>query len=322
MLTYILLALALIFSFLYSATETGFYCLNRIRLRYRQERGWWTAKTISRLLDDPQGLLCTILIGNNIANYAATAVFTYTLGKNLPHLKGEALVTTLVLAPFLMIFCEILPKSIAQRQADSLLYKVVPTTQVSHILFYPLVILLKWVSKLPQLFLKGVEVKESPFFHPQRLRFLLEEGTEGGAVSLYQNMMAKNIMALGHIPVKKVMIPLEVVTMAPDTVGPNTLKDLAREKAFSRIPIYERDRSKVVGIVTLLDFLREGKDEVKPFVKPATYLEADLPVDDALLRLRRARQRMGIVTEGNGRAVGIVTIKDLAEEIVGELSVW
>lgn len=321
MLTYIPLALALIFSFLYSATETGFYCLNRIRLRYRQERGWWTAKTISRLLDDPQGLLCTILIGNNIANYAATAAFTYTVEKNLPHLKAE-LVTTLILAPFLMIFCEIIPKSIAQRQADSLLYKVVPATQVSSMLFYPLVILLKGISKLPQLFLKGVEVKESPFFHPQRLSLLLEEGTEGGAVSLYQNMMARNIMALGNIPVKKVMIPLEVVTMAPDTVGPETLKDLAREKKFSRVPIYERDRSKVVGIVTLLDFLREGKDEVRSFVRPTTYLEADLPVDDALLRLRRAKQRMGIVTDGDGRAVGIVTIKDLVEEIVGELSVW
>ena len=119
------------------------------------------------------------------------------------------------------------------------------------------------------------------------------------------------------------MIPLEEVTMVPDTVGPETLKDIARAKKFSRIPVYQRERSKVVGILTLLDFLREDKKEVKPFVKPTVYLEASLPVDDALLRLRHSKQRMGIVTDGkDGRAVGIITIKDLVEEVVGELSVW
>lgn len=318
-MTVYLLAMALFLSFLYSATETGFYCLNRIRLRYRNEKGWWTARRINRLLDDPQGLVCAILIGNNIANYMATISFISIVQGRVPYLEAE-LATVLILSPFILIFCEIVPKSVFQRYADSLLYKVVPATDLSFKLFYPLVLLLKAVARLPHL-LFGMEAKESPFFSPQRLGYFLEEGTEGGALSMYQNMMARNIMALGHTPVKKVMIPLAEVTMAPDTIGPETLKDLAREKKFSRIPIYDRDKSKVIGIVTLLDFLRDGKAEIKGTTRPATYLEADMPVDDALLRLRHARQRMGIVTEG-GKAVGIVTIKDLVEEIVGELSVW
>ncbi|MFQ5956391.1 MAG: CNNM domain-containing protein [Candidatus Brocadiales bacterium] len=320
---YILLFAGLFFSFIYAATETGFYCLNRIRLRYREERGWWTAKIINSMLNDPQGMVCTVLIGNNIANYVAAAVFTYMVGTRVTHVKAE-LVATLMLAPIILIFCEILPKSIFQRHADSLLYKVVPIADVSYKVFYPIVFLLRIVSRLPHLFLKGIEAKESPFFSPQRLRYFLEEGTEVGTVSMYQNIMARNIMTLGTTPIHKVMIPLEEVTMAPDTVGHQSLKVLAKEKKFSRIPVYDRERTKIIGIVTLLDFLMNGKlqADIHNFVREATYIDANTPVDDALLKLRHARQRMGIVTDREGKAIGIVTIKDLVEEIVGELTVW
>lgn len=315
--------MGLFFSFIYAATETGFYCLNRIRLRYREERGWWTAKVINRMLNDPQGMVCTVLIGNNVANYVAAAAFTYIIGTRVAPGKAE-LLATLMLAPVILICCEILPKSIFQRHADSLLYKVVPIADVSYKLFYPLVFLLRVVSRLPHLFLKGLEAKESPFFTPQRLRYFLDEGAEVGAVSVYQNTMARNIMALGRTPVQKVMIPLEEVTMAPYTAGPRSLKGMAREKKFSRIPIYDRDRTKVIGVVTLLELLIDGKPQgdIREFVRPATYIDARTPVDEALLRLRHEKQRMSIVTDSAGKVLGIVTIKDLVEEIVGELTVW
>jgi CBS domain containing-hemolysin-like protein len=318
---YYLLTLSLCLAFLYAGSEIGFYCLNRIRLHYREIKGWWTARIIAKHLAEPQKLICTVLVGNNITVYVATIVFTSMLIQKVS--PGEAeLMATLILAPFLMIFCEILPKSLFQRHSDTLFYKVVPLLEVSLRLFQPLVLLLGLASRLPEYFIKA-EARQSPFFSPQRLHFLLEESTEVGTLSMYQNIMARNIMDMGQTPVGKVMIPLEEVTMAPDTVGPETLKDIARAKKFSRIPIYQRDRSHVIGILTLLDFLREDTREVRPFVKLATYLEASLPVDDALLRLRLAKQRMGIVTDGkDGRAIGIVTIKDLVEEIVGELSVW
>lgn len=320
---YALLFMSFLFSFVYSATETGFYCLNRIRLRYREDRGWWTAKIINRLLNDPQGMVCAILIGNNIANYVAAATFTYIVGARVSPGKAE-LIATLMLAPVILIFCEILPKSIFQRHADSLLYKVVPVTDVSYKVFYPIVFLLRVVSRLPHLFLKGLEAKESPFFTPQRLRYLLDEGAEVGAVSVYQNTMARNIMALGTTPVQNVMIPLEEVTMAPCTVGTDSLEIVARERKFSRIPIYDRERINVVGVVTLLELLMDGKPhgDIREFVRPATYINAHTPVDEALLKLRHARQRMGIVTDAVGTVIGIVTIKDLVEEIVGELTVW
>jgi CBS domain containing-hemolysin-like protein len=131
-------------------------------------------------------------------------------------------------------------------------------------------------------------------------------------------------MALGTTPIKKVMIPLEEVIMAPETVGPRSLRGMAGEKKFSRIPIYDRERTRVVGIVPLLEFLMDGEPQgdIHEFVRPATFIYEETPVDDALLKLRHVRHRMGIIVDADGKAVGIVTIKDLVEEIVGELSVW
>ncbi len=320
---YILLFVGLFFSFIYAATETGFYCLNRIRLRYREERGWWTAKIINRMLNDPHGMVCTVLIGNNVANYIAAATFTYIISVRVSHGRAE-LLATLMLAPVILIFCEILPKSIFQRHADYFLYKVAPIADISYKVFSPLVFLLRVISRLPHLFLKGVEVKESPFFSPQRLRYFLDEGAAEGAVSVYQNTMARNIMALGTTAVQKVMIPLEEVTMAPATVGPQSLRDLAGDKKFSRIPIYDRERTRIIGVVVIIEFLMNEKHQgnIREFVRTVTHIDAETPVDDALLKLRHARQRMGIVTDGDGKAVGIITIKDLVEEIVGELTVW
>ena len=320
---YILLFAGLFFSFIYAATETGFYCLNRIRLRYREERGWWSAKVINRMLNDPHGMVCTVLIGNNIANYVAVAAFTYIVRMSVSQGRVE-LLATLMLTPVILIFCEILPKTIFQRHADSLLYKVVPIADVSYKLFFPLVFILKVVSRMPHVFLKGLEAKESPFFSSQRLRHLLDEGAEEGTLSAYQSTMASNIMALGTTPIKKVMIPLEEVIMAPETVGPRSLRGMAGEKKFSRIPIYDRERTKVVGIVPLLEFLMNGepKGGIHEFVRPATFIYEETPVDEALLKLRHVRHRMGIIVDADGKAVGIVTIKDLVEEIVGELSVW
>ncbi len=317
---YILL-LALFLSFLYSGSETGFYCLNRVKLHYREMKGWWTAKIIGKHLAEPQKLICAVLVGNNVANYLATVTLTAILLQQVSPGQAEFM-ATLILAPSLMIFCEIIPKSLFQRHADILFYNVVPFVEASFRLFRPLVVLLGYTSRLPEQFIKA-EARQSPFFSPQRLNLLLEEGAEGGVLSMYQNIMARNIMAMEQTPIKKVLIPIEEVTMAPDTIGPETLRDIAKAKKYSRIPIYQRERSKVIGILTILDFLREEKKEVRSFFKPAVYLDANISVDEALLKLRHHKQRIGIVTNGKDHAaVGIVTIKDLVEEIVGELSVW
>ncbi len=323
MLGYLLVGLFILFSFFYSGAETGVYCINRIRLRYKANRGLWAAKTIYRLLEDSQALVCTILVGNNIVNYIATAFFIVALENTFSPHKAE-LLTTLILTPFILVFGELLPKSIFQERANSLLFRLAPILDVSSYIFKPAVVLLAKVNRIPQLFFKDVGRTRNPFFSPQRLGYFLSEGTEEGVVTPYQNLMARNIMNLGQMALKSVMIPLKDVALIPVTISGPCLTNIARSRKFSRFPVYENQESNIIGIINLFDFLSTNgsRPDVRGIIRGAAYLDSNMPIDDALLKLQQSKQHMGIVIDQNKKAVGIVTIKDLVEEIVGELAVW
>ena len=121
MTEYYLLILFILFSSYFSGIEIAVYCVNRVRLQYKVDRGIRSAKIIKKLLEDPQALICTILIGNNIVNYLAAATFTNIISKNMSQANPE-LVATLILAPIMLVFAEVMPKDICQRNADKFLY--------------------------------------------------------------------------------------------------------------------------------------------------------------------------------------------------------
>ncbi|MBI2559517.1 MAG: CBS domain-containing protein [Planctomycetes bacterium] len=143
-------------------------------------------------------------------------------------------------------------------------------------------------------------------------------------VTPYQNLMAKNIMNLGQVPLRNVMIPLKDVALIPSTISGQCLTNIARTRKFSRLPVYENYESNIIGILNLFDFLSTNgsKPDIRGIIRGAAYLDSNMPIDDALLKLQQSKQHMGIVIDQDKKAVGIVTIKDLVEEIVGELVVW
>ncbi len=167
MIEYYLLILFILFSSYFSGIEIAIYCINRVRLQYKVDRGIRSAKIIKRLLEDPQALICTILIGNNIMNYLAAAMFTSITSKNISQANPE-LVATLIMAPIMLVFAEVMPKNICQRRADTFLYTASSSVKFFSQLFLPLVYVLKGANKIPQLFLKNVS-KRTTIFTPYRL---------------------------------------------------------------------------------------------------------------------------------------------------------
>lgn len=305
--------------------EMGIYCLNRVRLQHRLDRGWATARIIDRHLKRPQSLICTILVGNNVANFIIAAIFTSILERRASVEQSE-LLATIILPPILLVLAEVAPKNLFRQKSDSLLYTLSPTLDISHKLFYPLVILLRFISKAPFIFFKKPPNEDYTFLNPRRLIYYFSEGAEEGALSRYQNLMTRNILRLDRLPVRRVMISLKDVVAVPHNIMTSKLEVLIRNRPFSRLPVFHGKRDNIVGVITLLEFLsayNENSDnDIAPFINAPTYLDEHLPVDEALFTLQKSRQRMGIVINKNNRALGIVTIKDLVEEIVGELAVW
>ena len=322
MAEFYLLILFILFSSYFSGIEIAIYCINRVRLQYKVDRGIRSAKIIKRLLEDPQALICTILIGNNIVNYLAAATFTNIMSENISQANPE-LIATLILAPIMLVFAEVMPKNICQRRADTFLYTASPSIKFFSQLFLPLVYVLKGANKIPQLFLKNVS-KRTAIFTPYRLGFFIREGVEEGIISSYQDMMARNIMKLGSIPIKKIMIPLKRTTMVSYDVSAEQIMAFAKSVRVSRLPVYKGSKSNIIGLINLFDFLSVGteKSTISDFLKETEYFNSETLIDDALVRMQKTKQRMAIVTNKDNESIGIVTIKDLVEEIVGELMAW
>ncbi len=322
MTEYYLLILFILFSAYFSGIEIAVYCVNRVRLQYNVDRGNRSAKIIKKLLNDPQALICTILIGNNIVNYLASAIFTNIMSQNVFQTNPE-LAATLILAPIMLIFAEVMPKDICQRKADKFLYAASPSVRFFSQIFFPLVYILKGVNKIPQFFLKNVS-KRTTIITPYRLGFFIREGAEEGVISGYQDMMTRNIMRLGSIPIRKIMIPLNKATVVSFDASAEQMRLIAKNVRFSRMPVYKGSKSNIVGVINLFDFLSVGteKSSVSDFLKETEHISAETLIDDTLVRMQKTKQRMAIVTNKINVPIGIVTIKDLVEEIVGELIEW
>ena len=153
------------------------------------------------------------------------------------------------------------------------------------------------------------------------MKYLLMESTEEGVLTPYQNVIAENILSLRDLRVRSVMIPLSRVAAVEEEAGKERVLELVRRYNFSRFPVYREQKWRVVGVINVLDALGE-EFSVRGSVRDAPVLSPWDTVASALHELRVAKQPMGIVSDGTGRAVGLVTMKDLVEEIVGELAEW
>jgi CBS domain containing-hemolysin-like protein len=317
---------------LYSGAETGLYCLNRLRLRVAAHGGDRRATLLQRLLGDQPGQLFTMLIGTNVTDYLASACLTLlllkwlTLRHGLQVAEGQAeFYTTLILTPAVFIFGEVVPKNLFQRYSDRLMLVVARPLAMSYWVtkWTGLLRAQRWISDIV---LRKV-AKRAPTdyaLHPRAdMYHMLREGAAGGALTATQAVMLERISALQGMQVGAVRVPISrVVTLRADL----TLSEARRivtTTSHSWMPVYRDDRQRLIGVVHFLDLLT-GMPEliVEDYLWPAVEVQVNTPVTETLSMLQRTRRRMAFVGDANGQCVGIATVKDLVEEIVGELAAW
>jgi putative hemolysin len=309
---------AIFASALFSGAETGLYCLNRIRLRFRAQQGDRSAVRLQYLLRDTRETIIAVLIGTNVAHFAVTAIFTRFLGRSGFH--SPQIASTLILAPLLFVFAETLPKNIFQQKADMLTYRVEPILTALRYLFYPFVIVLSGITSLVALAFSRKGQPADTLLTRQGLHFFFRE--THGTLTPYLGQITENIMSLHRITLADVMIPLARAVTVDASIGNEALEQVMRQARFSRLPVYEGSPGNLVGILNCFDYLYEERrrEGIRHLVRPVIHLERSTPIHVALHRMQAGRNLMAIVTDARGRAVGIVTLKDLVEEIVGELA--
>jgi Mg2+/Co2+ transporter CorB len=315
-----LLVFLLICSAFFSSAETGILSLNRYRLRHRAKEGHRGAKRVSALLSRPDRLLGTILIGNNFVNILASAIAT-VLAIQLWGDAGIA-IATIGLTLLLLIFSEITPKTLAALRPEAIAYPAsLPLTLLLK-LFYPLVLSLGWISN-GLLRLLGVDPtkKGNDSLSTEELRSVVRESEH--QLPNRQNMLL-GILDLDNITVNDIMIPRNEVTGIDLDDNLEEIITQLRTTSHTRLPVFRNDINQIEGVVhmrhiaRLLTHNQLTKEALLGACHEPYFTPESTPLSTQLINFQKQKRRIGIVVDEYGEALGIVTLEDILEEIVGD----
>ncbi len=309
----------LLASAFFSAAEMAFIAANRIRLRHLAEQGARIARGYMEAFQRPERLLSTAMMGVTIAHVTASAVTTALL---LPWLGRKApLWATAVLTPVMLIFGEIVPKTLTQQRATAVALWTFDPLRLAAWVLKPLV----WTANvLVGAILRGLGRGErgDPFVSRDDLRLLFQVEPAGVTdVREEEREMIEGIFDLGETDVREIMVPLVDVVAVPEEATVAETVARIRESGYSRLPVYRERIDHVVGVVTALDILHRGagEDTIKSLIRPAYYVPETKRIDDLLREMQRQHLQLAVVVDEYGGSEGIVTVEDIVEEIVGEI---
>jgi len=304
----------------FATSEIAMVSANRRRLRHRAEEGHRGAALALQLLARPEYLLATTLLGAYMAAAANTIIFTAFLLDLLGH-RGEwsALI---VLPPVLLILGEIIPKSIGRQQATLLAERLAPALWVASWIVYPVTLAFAILSRGVLLLTGTRTTVQLPFITREDLRLVVSKSGPEVDLKGKERVFIHRILQFSLRTVKEVMVPLVRVTAIPDTLTLGQALEEFRNTRFSRLPVYHRRIDNLIGVLHSFDLLGEKNPErpSKIFMRPVNYVPELKKIDRLLAEMQRQGTHLAVVVDEYGGAVGIVTIEDLLEEIVGEIT--
>ncbi len=317
--TMILVLVCLVFlSAYFSATETAFSSLNRIRLKNMASGGNRRAQTALSLSENYDELLSTILVGNNIVNIASASIATTLFVAALGGSAGPT-VSTVVMTVVVLIFGEVSPKSLAKENAESFAMFSAPLLRV-------LVVVLKPVNFLFTQLKKGLHkffrVKSDYSMTDSELLTIVEEAEQGGGIDEDEGAMLRNVIEFDDIEAIDIMTPRVDVEAVSFDAKKDDVAALFRSTGFSRLPVYKETIDSIIGVIHEKDFYSfvwDTQQEIDSIIKPAEFIPPSMKVSALLKSLQQSKSHIAVIIDEFGGTEGIVTLEDVLEELVGEI---
>jgi CBS domain containing-hemolysin-like protein len=311
----ILLLMTIVGSALFAGLETGFVSLNRVRLRLRARRGDTSATVLLKLLHRPARLLSTFLVGNTLCNVGGGALASYWAVEALKDETTGSLAATLTMSTVFLVFCEVAPKTYFRTRADRAVPRYLWFIRGAYWLFFPVV----WgISAVFHLVTGGRG--RNPFVTREELRQLVREA--GGGLGPREQRMLQSVFDFGQTVIREVMIPLPEVVSLPESTRTADLLQLVRSRRFTRIPIYRNRVDAIIGFVNVFDVLYDPdpSPDVARYQRAIHIVPETSRIHRVMVELQRRRESMALVVNEFGTCIGIVTLEDIVEEIMGELA--
>lgn len=316
---YLFILLLVAGSAFFSGSETALSSFNRIRMRNRAEDGDKSAALVLKIADDYDKTISTILIGNNIVNMAGSSIATVMAVALVGQQFGPT-VSTIVMTLLVLIFGEILPKSFAKDHAEEIAVRVAVIIDLLRKLFTPLV----WFFvQLKKLFFGRKSSEGQPSVTEDELKTIIDTVEEEGVLDSQETEIIQSAIDFDDITVQEILVP-RVDMIAVDVNDPvEQILSTVLENSYTRIPVYENDIDHIIGMLHTRDLficLANHKDvNVRALCRDMPFVYRTKHINDLLAELRRKKQHMAIVTDDYGGTLGLVTMEDVLEELVGEI---
>jgi len=302
--------------------ETGLYCVNRLRVQLGVQERDPKLLRLSSLLENEQEALSVTLIGTNLMHYVTTTAVAFMFADILHW--GEAdteLYTVLLVTPVVFVFAEVVPKNLFQLHADRMMPRGSWLLTLADWVFRAtgtVWLLTRLTGAVTRLF-GGATSLRTVTAPKRQMTMLLREALVGQTYGEHQSDLIDRVVRLSETPVRAVMVPRPRVVGVAATADRRELVRFARQTGYSRCPVYGRRRSQIIGVIKVDELLRsDGWRTVGERLGPVTTLRPQETVASAIAHMKQGGGEFGVVSDQSGQMVGVVTLRDLLEEVVGE----
>lgn len=313
----LIVGLCLLAEGFFSGSELALVSCDRVRLHQRAVAGDRGAMAAEALLKNPTVLFSTTLLGTNLSTITASTVTTLYLIKHYGAAYGSF---ALLLAPIILIFAEIIPKSVFQQRADVLVDRVAPILHLFRKVFYPAVWL---VMRLTEPLLGGVREASAqgmPVTREELSTMLVAEEAQHGDMKAVERTMVTQILGMAEQRVRNVMVPLIELEILPQSATREAAVSVFELKGCPHIPVFAQRTHNVVGVLEATDVLCADKDTaLQQLIRQPCFVPEEMRLNELFRMLRESKEEAAVVVDEYGGAVGLVTMEDIVEEFVGEI---
>lgn len=313
----IVIVVLILFSAYFSATETAFTSVNKIRLKNMAGDGDKKAERVLRLSEKYDKLLTTILVGNNIVNITMTSVATVLFIELFGAIGAS--IATVVITIVVLIFGEITPKNIAKEKPEGFSKFSAPLLKFFMTLLTPInFIFTLWKQFIAKIFKLGTDEAITG----DEILTMVEEAEEGGGIEKMHSELIQNAIEFYELTAEEVMTPRPEMEAIEIDCPKEELAEIFKSTGFSRLPVYEEDIDKIIGVINQKDFHNHivgTNKNIVDYVTPVVFVSTAIKISDLLKKMQQVKTHIAIVIDEYGGTEGLVTMEDIIEELVGEI---
>jgi len=320
----LVMVLLLLLKGFFSGSEIALVNSDKLKLHHKANQGNRGAKMVLKLFQTPEVALGTTLVGTNISTIVLTTIGTMLMIRYFG--AGGDFYAVLLFTPLFLILGEVVPKSVFQQKSDEIAPIIVYPLRVFSALFYPLVFIFSRVARLAARLAGGGKTEQNVFITREQMRMVVEMADRGASVDVFDRARIKRAIRFAETSVGEAMIPVAEMTAINRNRGDarNAIQKV-RRRGYNRLPVYSGNISNIVGIVTLTTWDLMDPEladrSIEDLIKPAYYVSHYQSIDQLLPILRTREDHMAIVVDEFGSAMGMITMEDILEEVVGEIDV-